>query len=120
MALWLPLLSPSGATEMQEELPPYDSSSPLPGYITPGDLPSPMETVSLLSGGSHLGEYSYKSDHFCVSLGPRRWGTRFPIYGFQDTVEGSVRVAKKCSHVVSVTATVSLPWSQLVVMPPGI
>ena len=89
---------------MQEELPPYDSpfdySSPLPEYF-PGD------TISLLSTGPEVGEYSYKSDHLYINLGPRRWGTRFPVYGFQGVIGGTVHVAKKCSHVVSVTATVS-------------
>jgi len=97
---------------MQEELPPYDCSSPLPGYITARGLGFPTETISLLSGGSQAGEYNYKSDHLHINLGPRRWGTRFPVYGFQDVVEGTAQVTKKCSHVVSVTATVSLPWSQ--------
>ena len=101
----------SGATDMQEELPPYDCASPLPGYITSRGLASPIETVSLLSSGSQAGEYSYKSDHLHINLGPRRWGTRFPVYGFQDVVEGTVQVAKKCSHVVSVTAAVSPLWS---------
>lgn len=96
---------------MQEELPPYDCSSPLPGYITSRGLASPIETVSLLSSGSQAGEYSYKSDHLHINLGPRRWGIRFPVYGFQDVVEGTVQVAKKCSHVVSVTAAVSPLWS---------
>ena len=102
---------------MQEELPPYDYSSPLPGYITARGLASPVETISLLSGGSQTGEYNYKSDHLHINLGPRRWGTRFPVYGFQDVVEGTVQVAKKCSHVVSVTATVSLLWSQSLCAP---
>lgn len=101
---------------MQEELPPYDHSPPLPDYITAGGLASP---ISLLSGGSQIDEYNYKSDHLCINLGPRRWGTRFPIYGFQDVVEGTVRFAKKCSHVVRVTATVSLLWVAIV-MPPGV
>lgn len=94
---------------MQEDLPPYDSS-PLPGYI-------PTDATSLLSGGSRDGEYSYKSDHLHINLGPRRWRTRFPIYGFQGVVEGTVQVAKKCSHVVSVTATVSPLLSQLLPHP---
>lgn len=95
---------------MQEELPPYDPS-PLPGYITTGDLASPVDTVSLLSHGSHVGGYNYKSDHLHINLGPRVWGTRLPVYGFQGIVEGTVRFAKKCSHVVSVTTTVSLQRS---------
>jgi len=99
---------PSGTIEMQEELPPYDYSPPLPGYVTAGGPTSPIDTISLLSGG----EYIYKSDHLHIDLGPRRWGTKFPVYGFQDVVEGSIQVAKKCSHVVSVTATVSLLWSR--------
>lgn len=86
---------------MQEELPPYDPSSPLPGYVTAG-LASPTDTVP---GGSRPTEYNYKSDHLLINLGPRRWGTRFPIYGLQGVVEGTVRFAKKCSHVVTVTAT---------------
>ena len=98
---------------MQEELPPYDSSSPLPRYITSRGLASPTDTTSLLSGSSQAGEYNYKSDHLHINLGPRRWGTRFPVYGFQSAVEGTVQVVKKCSHVVSVTATVSPPWSPL-------
>lgn len=92
---------------MQEELPPYDHFSPLPGYIAAGDPPSQSDTISLLSSGSQVGEYNYKSDHLHINLGPRRWGTRFPVYGFQGAVEGSVRIAKKCSHVVNMTATVS-------------
>lgn len=96
---------------MQEELPPYDPSSPLPGYITHEGLASPIDTLSLLSSGSQAGEYNYKSDHLHINLGPRRWGTRFPVYGFQDVVQGTVQIAKKCSHVVSVVATVSPPWS---------
>lgn len=90
---------------MQEDLPPYDHSSPLPGYI-------PADATSLFSGGSQDGEYCYKSDHLHINLGPRRWRTRFPVYGFQSVVEGTVQVTKKCSHVVSVTATVSLLWPQ--------
>lgn len=92
---------------MQEELPPYDSSSPLPGYITCGVPASQTDTIPLLSSGyqGRVGEYHYKSDHLHVNLGPRRWGTRFPVYGFQSAVEGTVRFTKKCSHVVSVTAT---------------
>lgn len=89
----------------QEELPPYDPSSPLPGYITSGSLASPTGTISLLSSNSQIGEYNYKSDHLHINLGPRRWGTRFPIYGLQSDVEGTVSFAKKCSHVVSVTVT---------------
>jgi len=98
----------SGTTKMQEELPPYDDqSSPLPRYIAAGGLTSPIDTVSLLSGASQAGEYNYKSDHLHINLGPRRWGAKFPVYGFQDVIQGTVEVAKKCSHVVSVTATVS-------------
>jgi hypothetical protein len=99
----------SGTTEMLEELPPYDpSGSPLPGYFTStGGLTSPIDTVSLLSTGSQAGEYNYESDHLHVNLGPRRWGTRFPAYGLQGVIEGTVRFAKKCSHVMSVTANVS-------------
>ena len=95
---------------MQEELPPYDPSSPLPGYITSGDLASPIDAIPLLSDNSRVDEYNYKSDHLHISLGPHRWGTRFPVYGLQNAVEGTVRFAKKCSHVVSVAATVSLLW----------
>lgn len=98
---------------MLEDLPPYDPSSSLPGYFTPGALASPIETISLLSTGSQVGEYNYKSDHLHINLGPRRWGTRFPVYGLQAVVDGTVQVAKKCSHVVRVTATVSPLWSQL-------
>lgn len=82
---------------MLEELPPYDSSSPLPGYITSGAPTSTIDTTSL--------QYNYKSNHLHINLGPRRWGTRFPVYGLQSVVEGTVRVIKKCSHVMSVTAT---------------
>ena len=97
---------------MQEELPPYDPSSPLPGYIASRGLRSPTDTISLLSNGSQVGEYSYKSDHLHINMGPRRWGARFPVYGFQDVVEGTVRVAKKCSHIVNMTVTVSPLWPQ--------
>ena len=97
---------------MHEELPPYDSSSPLPGYITARDLAPPTDAISLLSARSQAAEYSYKSDHLHIKLGPRRWGTRFPVYGFQGVVEGTVQFAKKCTHVVSVVATVGIPWSQ--------
>ena len=97
---------------MQEELPPYDHSSHLPGYIASRGPHSQTDTISLLSSGSQVGEYSYKSDHLHINLGPRRWGARFPVYGFQDVVEGTVRVAKKCSHVVNMTVTVSPLWSQ--------
>lgn len=102
----------SGSSKMQEELPPYDHSPPLPGYITAGGLASPTDTPSLHSGSSQDDEYNYKSDHLHINLGPRQWGTRFPVYGFQAVVEGTVQIAKKCSHVVSVTATVSPPWSR--------
>lgn len=113
------LLSPNVSTlpasvplaQMLEELPPYDSSSPLPGYFASRNLASPIDTTSLLSIGSEVGEYNYTSDHLHINLGPRRWGTRFPIYGFQGVVDGTVRFAKKCSHVMSVTASVSLLWS---------
>lgn len=90
---------------MLEEPPPYDSP-PLPGYFTSDGHASPIDTVSLLSTTSQVGEYNYKSDHLHINLGPRRWGTRFPVYGLQGVIEGTVRFAKKCSHVVSVTATV--------------
>ncbi|KAF9792474.1 hypothetical protein BJ322DRAFT_1029441 [Thelephora terrestris] len=90
---------------MQEELPPYDSSSPLPGYITSRGLASLRHTISPLRGNPSVDEYSYKSDHLDINLGPRQWGTRFPVYGLQSAVEGRVWFAKKCSHVVSVTAT---------------
>lgn len=102
---------------MQEELPPYDYSSPLPGYIASRGPRSPTDTISLLSGGSQVGEYSYKSDHLHINLGPRRWGTRFPVFGFQDVVEGTVRVAKKCSHIVNMTVTVSSLWSRSLCRP---
>ena len=97
---------------MREELPPYDHSSPLPGYIASRGPPSTTDTIPLISGGSQVGEYSYKSDHLHISLGPRRWGTRFPVYGFQDIVEGTVQVTKKCSHIVNMTVTVSPLWSR--------
>ncbi|KAF9653179.1 hypothetical protein BDM02DRAFT_3183134 [Thelephora ganbajun] len=90
---------------MQGEPPPYEFFAPLPGYIPASALASPIDNISLFSSGSQVGEYNYKSDHLRVNLGPRRWGTRFPVYGFQDVVEGTVYFAKKCSHVVSVTAT---------------
>lgn len=97
----------SSAPKMQEELPPYDPFSSLPEYIPTEGFPFPTDTISLLSGGSQTGEYGYKSDHLHINLGPRRWGTKFPVYGLQDVVEGTVYVARKCSHVVSITATVS-------------
>ena len=96
--------------EMLEELPPYDPSSPLPSYFASSGPSSPMDTISFLSTGSLVEEYNYKSDHLRISLGPRRWGTKFPVYGLQGVVEGTVRVAKKCTHVVSVSVTVSLLW----------
>lgn len=104
---------------MQEELPPYDSSSLLPGYVTCRDLTSQIDTTPLLPNRyqSQAGEYHYKSDHLHLNLGPRRWGTRFPVYGLQSAVEGTVRFTKKCSHVVSVTATVSPLWPQPLHLP---
>lgn len=89
---------------MLQSPPPYLDLPPPPVYSLP---PSLADTVS------QVGEYNYKSDHFHVNLGPRNWGTRFPVYGFQGTVEGTVQFAKKCSRVMSVTATVSALWSQL-------
>jgi len=95
---------------MQEEPPPYDSALPLPDYHTCGGSTSQIDTAPLIPNRyrGRVAEYHYKSDHLHLNLGPRRWGTRFPVYGFQSAVEGTVRFTKKCSHVVSVTATVSL------------
>lgn len=92
---------------MQEEPPPYDSALPLPDYTTCGGSTSQIDTTPLIPNRyqGQAGEYHYKSDHLDLSLGPRRWGTRFPVYGLQSAIEGTVRFTKKCSHVVSVTAT---------------
>ena len=103
---------------MQEDLPPYDLSPPLPRYDSVESPVSPVDTIaSRLSDYFQQGQYDYRSGPLHINLGPSSWGTRVPVYGFQAVVEGTVRFAKKCTHVMRVTATVSLLRSVLLLVP---
>lgn len=93
---------------IMDQLPAYEAPT-LPIYSPATAGPSRLSSRTDSTYSSlHTSDHTYKSDHLLVNLGPRRWGTRLPAYGYHGVLDGTVKVRKACSHVISVTATVSI------------
>ncbi|KAH7325499.1 hypothetical protein B0J17DRAFT_722967 [Rhizoctonia solani] len=80
-----------------EVLPSY-TPEVLPGYdLTPATTRSPPSTrpsspVLFLTRARDHQNYRYRSERMELDLGPRRWGTKLPVYGKFGEVEGVVKV----------------------------
>lgn len=93
-----------------DQLPAYEAPS-LPIYSPATAGPSRLSSrTDSTTSSLESSDYTYKSDHLLVNLGPRRWGTRLPSYGFHGILDGTVKLRKSCSHVISVTATVCVSY----------
>lgn len=57
----------------------------------------------------HTRQMVYRSDHLEVDLGQFPGAFIHPTYGFNSVIEGSVKFAKTCTYVSSVTVRVSFP-----------
>ncbi|CAE6446614.1 unnamed protein product [Rhizoctonia solani] len=70
----------------------------LPGYdLTPTTTRSapstrPSSPISFLVQARDHENYRYRSERMELDLGPRRWGTRLPVYGKLGLVEGTIKV----------------------------
>ena len=63
-----------------------------------------------LDGGDPLwsstSSFLYESSLVTVTLGRRMWGLKQPAYGFNDIVQGAIKLNRKCTHVVRVEVSV--------------
>ncbi|KAL5529317.1 hypothetical protein ACEPAG_5302 [Sanghuangporus baumii] len=87
-------LSPTRESSFFDEPPSYarstDSRSSIP---SPQYSPSPLASELIIRSGSEatclsLENYTYRSKHITVNLGPKIWGTSIPIYGNNASVDG--------------------------------
>ncbi|KAF8604401.1 hypothetical protein BDV93DRAFT_555676 [Ceratobasidium sp. AG-I] len=69
-----------------EVLPLYNLTSP----ASQTNSSRPGSSLSLLPRAPDHPTYHYTSDRIVLDLGPRRWGTRLPVYGRDGLVEGAV------------------------------
>ncbi|KAF8604402.1 hypothetical protein BDV93DRAFT_555677 [Ceratobasidium sp. AG-I] len=87
---------PQDRTPIMDSLPAY-SPEVLPLYnLTPttsqNSSSRPGSSLSSLARARDHPNYRYASDRIVLDLGPRRWGTRLPVYGLDGVIDGLVTI----------------------------
>jgi hypothetical protein len=62
---------------------------------------------------SPTASFLYESPLVSISLGRRLWDPRQPVYGFNDIVQGAIKLSKRCIHVVRVEVSVERAFTHL-------
>ncbi|KAI9452324.1 hypothetical protein F5148DRAFT_1236571 [Russula earlei] len=100
--LWLddrPLEPPTPPYSPVADSSEYVFTPPTSASISNSDSGSAFNADPLWSSAA---SFVYPSSLVNVSLGRRLWNPRRPVYGFNGTVQGGVRLGEKCTHVVRV------------------
>jgi hypothetical protein len=109
-----------------------DDPDPDPGPSSPPYSPVPTSSERVLaaapsspeSGSTHdvnddpplwspTASFLYESPLVSISLGRRVWDLRQPVYGFNDVVQGAIKLSNRCIHVVRVEVSVERAFTHL-------